>query len=248
MFNTKLVIAYKGTNYCGFQVQNKSNNPTIQHYLNGALTKIFGEEITTHMASRTDAGVHANGQVVNFKHLKDRLPEPQRLIMAINANLPKDIRVLEAEKVSLDFHSRYNAKGKLYSYTIDNHIAQRPLTKEFTWHVPQPLQLENIKKGAKYFLGTHDFTSFRGSGATTKTTVRTITDFQVLEENRYIKFLIEGNGFLYNMVRIIAGTLIEVGKGKIKAEEIPRIIEVKDRKKAGPTAPPQGLILEKIYY
>lgn len=248
MFNTKLTVAYKGTNYCGFQVQAKSGDPTIQENINKALSTIYGEEIITHMCSRTDAGVHANGQVLNFKHTKDRFPEPQRLVLAVNANLPLDIRVTGAEKVPLDFHSRYHAKGKLYSYTIDNFTAHRPLTADFTYHVHQELNLDNMAKAAKYLVGTHDFFSFKGSGGATKTSNRTITRLDIIKENEYIKIFAEGNGFLYNMVRIISGTLVDVGKGKLKPEDMIYILAARDRKKAGPTAPAQGLILEKIYY
>ena len=248
MFNTKLTVAYKGTNYCGFQIQAKSGDPTVQEHINKALSTIFSEEIITHMCSRTDSGVHANGQVLNFKHAKDRLPEPQRLVVAVNAHLPLDIRIISAEKAPLDFHSRYHAKGKLYSYTIDNFIAHRPLTADFTCHVPHALNLDNMIKAASYLIGSHDFQSFKGSGASTKTSVREVTKLEVSKENDYIKILAEGKGFLYNMVRIISGTLIDVGKGKLQPEDIPKILEARDRIKAGPTAPAQGLVLEKIYY
>lgn len=248
MFNTKLTVAYKGTNYCGFQIQAKSGDPTIQEHINKALSTIFSEKIITHLCSRTDAGVHANGQVINFKHSKDRLPEPERLIVAVNAHLPLDIRVTGAEKMPLDFHSRYHAKGKLYSYTIDNYVAHRPLTAEYTCHVPHKLNFEKMVKGANFLVGTHDFLSFKGREGATKTSVRTISRLDLIKENDYIKIMAEGNGFLYNMVRIISGTLIQVGKGKLTPEDIPIILKARDRIKAGPTAPAQGLILEKIYY
>ncbi len=248
MFNTKLVLSYKGTNYCGFQIQNKSNDPTVQLYLDKALGIIYGEEIKTIQCSRTDAGVHAKGQVVNYKHPEDKISEPSRLVMAINANLPKDIRVLHAQKVSLDFHSRYNAKGKMYSYTIDNCHAHRPLTQEYTYHIPHLLDIDAMFRAKEYFLGTHDFLSFKGSAGTSKTSIRTVKRINLDIDDQYIKFIFEGDGFLYNMVRIMVGTLVLVGKGKLNPESVKDILNSKDRNKAGPTAPAQGLILEKIYY
>lgn len=248
MFNTKLILAYKGTNYCGFQLQAKNGVPTVQHHINEALSIIFGETITTNLCSRTDAGVHANGQVINFRHQKDKFKDNRRLLMAVNAHLPRDIRVVSSEKVDFDFHSRYHAKGKLYSYTIDNFIAHRPLMADFSYHVPYPLNLEDMHKASKHFIGTHDFASFKGSQGATKTTVRTITSLEVAQYDHYVKIFAKGNGFLYNMVRIIAGTLVDVGKGKIAPDHIPAIIEARDRLKAGPTAPAHGLVLEEIFY
>lgn len=248
MFNTKLVITYKGTNYCGFQIQANSQQPTVQYHLDKALSSLFAEEIKTTLCSRTDSGVHAKGQVVNFIHSEDKFPEQRRLILALNAHLPEDIRVLECESMYSEFHARYHAKGKIYSYLIDNAIAHRPLTSEFSYHVHKRLYFEKMLLASKYLIGTHDFASFKGSQGVTKTTVRTISKLELTLDDQYIKFLIEGNGFLYNMVRIIVGTLIHVGMGKISPEAIKDIIEAKDRMKAGPTAPAKGLILEKIYY
>ncbi|QNO14757.1 tRNA pseudouridine(38-40) synthase TruA [Alkalicella caledoniensis] len=248
MFNTKLVLAYQGTNYCGFQIQTKSQDPTVQYHLDKVLSSLFNEEIKTILCSRTDSGVHANGQVVNFIHSSNKFTEQRRLVLALNAHLPYDIRVLESESMYLDFHARYHAKGKLYSYLIDNAIANRPLTNSFSYHVHKKLDFEKMVIASKYLIGTHDFSSFKGSQGATKTTVRTITRFDLTLDDQYIKIQVEGNGFLYNMVRIIVGTLIHVGMGKISPEAIKDIIEAKDRMKAGPTAPAKGLILEKIYY
>lgn len=248
MFNTKLILTYQGTNYCGFQIQTKSKDPTIQYHLDSTLTKLFDEEIKTTLCSRTDAGVHAKGQVINFRHKWDRFTETKQLVLALNAHLPMDIRVLEGEKVDYQFHARYHAKDKVYSYLIDNSIAHRPLTKDYSYHVHRKLDFEKMELASKHFIGTHDFATFKGSQGKTKTSVRTITKLDLKFDDDYIKIHVEGSGFLYNMVRIIVGTLIDVGKGKLLHSDIKEIIEAKDRKKAGPTAPALGLVLEKIKY
>ncbi|WP_353893463.1 tRNA pseudouridine(38-40) synthase TruA [Proteinivorax hydrogeniformans] len=247
MYNTKLVIEYDGTNYNGFQIQSKTKNQTIQGHLERVIHTLYGEKIKSIICSRTDKGVHAKGQVINFHHSKDKF-ENYTLIKAMNANLPLDIRVLDAEIVDLNFHSRYHAKGKTYSYLIDNSVAHRPLWMKYSHHIPHPLDVKAMQKASTYLLGTHDFTSFKGRKGVTKSPIRTLYNIDTNAKDRYITFTIEGNGFLYNMVRIIVGTLIIVGRGQLQSHEVYEILKQKDRSFAGPTAPAHGLILEKVYY
>ncbi|SEG07704.1 tRNA pseudouridine38-40 synthase [Caloramator fervidus] len=244
MRNIKLVIEYDGTRYCGWQRQ--KNGISIQEVIEKAIEKLTKEQVELIGSSRTDAGVHARGQVANF-YTNTTIPS-DKICYALNSILPQDIAIIESCEVPMDFHSRYNSIGKKYSYTILNRRIASPLLRNFSAHVPQPLDFEAMVKASKYFLGEHDFSAFKSTGSSVKTSIRTIRKLDFTKDGDIIRFEIEANGFLYNMVRIIAGTLIEVGKGKIRAEDIPLIIKSKDRSKAGPTAPAQGLCLEKVYY
>lgn len=244
MKNIKLVVEYDGTNYCGWQRQ--INAVSIEDKLRKAIEGILREEVKIVGSSRTDAGVHAKGQVVNF--FTEATIPTERLSNAINSKLPPDIAVLEAEEVDLDFHSRYSCKGKRYSYTILNRKMPSPIYRNYAAHCSHELDFLKMKRAGEHFLGTKDFTAFKSTGSSAKTSVRTINYIEVTKEEDFIKIFIEADGFLYNMVRIIAGTLIDVGRNKIYVEDIPDIINSKDRNRAGKTAPAQGLCLEKIYY
>ena len=237
-----LTIAYKGTNYSGWQKQQNAN--TIQETIEIAIKKLFGKSLEIRGASRTDAGVHAQGQRAIFIHAHtipmDNLP------LAINNFLPEDIRIIKAEFVNESFHPQYDAKNKTYKYRIYNKRIMNPL--EIAWHVNINLDISFMKEASQFLIGTHDFSSFCAAGATTKTTVRTVNNLEISKHGDIIEILINGNGFLYNMVRIIAGTLVYVGYGKLQVEEVFNILQSKDRTKAGITAPPQGLTLLEINY
>lgn len=245
MRNIKLEIEYDGTRYSGWQRQ--KNSISIEETVENAVRKITKEDIKLIGSSRTDSGVHAKGQVANFNTLTS-IPV-DRFSYAINTKLPKDIVVFNACEVPMDFHARYSCKGKRYSYMILNREFPSPLLRNYAAHCSYKLDLESMKSAAEHFLGTHDFEAFRSTGSSVKTSVRTVSLIQLeKQDNDIIKMFIEADGFLYNMVRIIAGTLMEVGRGRISPDSIPSIIESKNRDLAGKTAPAQGLYLEKIYY
>ena len=195
---------------------------------------------------RTDAGVHAFGQVANFK-TNSNLPT-EKFAIAINSRLKKTIVIKNAEEVDENFHSRYNCKQKTYEYVIDNSEYGSAIYRNLAYHISQKLNIEKMKRAAKYFEGEHDFKAFKASGTSSKSSVRTIYKAEVFEEGQNIKIRLTGNGFLYNMVRIISGTLVEVGLGKIQPDEISKIIEQKDRTKAGKTLPAHGLYLVSVEY
>ncbi|MBM7624014.1 tRNA pseudouridine(38-40) synthase TruA [Sporohalobacter salinus] len=240
----KAVISYDGTNYYGFQSQ--PNVPTIQKELEDSLHILTKEKNKIIVAGRTDRGVHAQNQVINFK---TESPIPLNNIrFAWNNCLSDDIVIKEVERVSADFHSRYDAQGKVYEYHILNQPLPSVFERNYTYHLREELDFMAMAEAAEYLIGTYDFASFQASGSNVKTTVRTIDQARFTEEDNLIIFRIEGNGFLYNMVRIIVGTLVKVGVGEWKAEKIPKIIKAKDRLAAGPTSPPQGLRLIKVKY
>lgn len=239
-----LTIAYDGTKYFGWQRQH--NFVTVQGEVEKSLTKLFNTNIAAAGASRTDTGVHAIGQRATFE-IETTIPI-DKLPYAINNVLPKDIRVHKAEEVDLNFHPQYNAKNKTYRYKIYNAPFPNPMLNNYTWHVPKEIDIEKMKEGAEYILGQHDFSAFCASGATSKTRVRTVYSLEIYKEDNIIYFDINGNGFLYNMIRIIAGTLVYVGTGKFEPSDIPKIINSLDRTKAGKTAPAEGLTLMHINY
>jgi len=244
MRNVKLIIEYDGTNYHGWQKQ--KNAKTVQDTIERAIKGLTGEKVDLIGASRTDFGVHALGQVANF--ITNSGIPGDRFSYALNRMLPDDIVIKESQEVDMDFHARYKAKGKRYRYLIYNSQFPSALLRHRTYHVSHKLDFESMQRAASYFLGTHDFSAFRSSGSSAKTSVRTITDVSLEREDKIVKFEIAGDGFLYNMVRIIVGTLMEVGIGKIRADEIPQIIESRKRKRAGRTAPAEGLNLVEVYY
>ena len=247
-----LIIAYDGTNYCGFQVQ--PNGVTVQELVNRAVSELTGEEIRTIGASRTDAGVHARGNVVVFD-TKARMPG-DKYSYALNPRLPDDIKVQLSREVSPDFHPRYTDTVKTYEYRILNRRMPDPTRRLNTLFNYFSLDADRMQAAARYLEGTHDFRSFQASGETNpdKETVRTIYRASVRRgsdedgNGDLITFRISGNGFLYNMVRILAGTLIEIGRGKLEPEDMKKIMDARSRDAAGPTAPPQGLTLVEIRY
>ena len=239
-----LVVAYDGTKYSGWQTQ--PNGITIQGVLNDTLSELLGEKIETIGASRTDAGVHALGNVAVFD-TESRIPG-EKFSYALNQRLPEDIRIQLSEEVEPDFHPRYCDSEKTYEYRILNRRFPVPTERLYSYFYHYKLDVDKMKEATSYLIGRHDFASFCGSGAQVKTTIRTVTSMDVWRDGDMVTIRISGTGFLYNMVRILAGTLIGVGRGLIDLEEIPAMLEAKDRQAAGMTVPPQGLTLVKIDY
>lgn len=243
MRNLKLTIQYDGSRYCGWQKQ--PNSSGIQGTIEYAIYEITKEKVNITGSGRTDAGVHALGQVANFK-TSSSIPA-NRFCDALNAKLPKDISIIQCEEVEENFHSRYSAKGKTYRYLIYNRPYRSPLYKDTSYHVRYDLDMDKIKSEAKSLIGTYDFKGFMSSGSAVKDTVRTIHNISIEEKDDLIYIEIEGNGFLYNMVRIIVGTLVDIGRGRINKSMVD-IIKSMDRGEAGHTAPGHGLFLKKVYY
>ncbi len=244
MRNIKLTIEYHGKDFNGWQKQ--PNKLNIQGEIERAIESITGETIELIGSGRTDAGVHALGQVANFK--TNSYISIDKFAMAINSKLKKSIRIKKAEEVEERFHSRYCAHFKKYRYVINCSLTGTAIFRELEYQFPMKLDVEKMRKAAKYFEGEHDFAAFKASGTSSKNSRRKIFKAEVLEEGEKIWIELTGNGFLYNMVRIIAGTLLEVGIGKIKPEEIQEIIKSKDRKQAGKTLPAVGLYLVEVKY
>ncbi|MDK2821177.1 MAG: tRNA pseudouridine38-40 synthase [Clostridia bacterium] len=242
----KIILAYDGTDYSGWQIQPAAHGKTIQGVVTSALKKLTGEEISLVAAGRTDAGVHARGQVISF-NTASRIPV-ERWPLALNSVLPEDIVALKAEKVHEDFHARYDARRKQYRYTIYNERFPDVFSRRYSWQIPHPLDRDAMAKATKYFIGYHDFRSFCASGSSVKNFNRYVEQSKISYRGNFIYFDITANGFLYHMVRNIVGTLVEVGRQHIKPENIAEILAAKCRQKAGPTAPPQGLCLEKVDY
>lgn len=244
MKNIKLIVEYEGTNYLGWQIQ--EGLPTVQGELKKALEIATGEEIQLIGSGRTDKRVHALGQVANF-HTNSNIPgEKYKLLMEFL--LPEDISIVDSEEVDLDFHSRFDATSKRYKYIVYNGKLPSAIYRNFTYHVSANLNIYDMIEASKYFLGTHDFNAFKVSKGKKLNTNRTINHINIEKKDKLIEFTIEGNSFLHHMVRIIVGTLIYVGSGRINKDEIPKIIKARKREKAGITAPAQGLFLEKVYY
>lgn len=244
MRNIKITIEYDGKDFSGWQKQ--PNKLNIQGEIERAIEEITGEEVDLIASGRTDAGVHALAQVANFKIEKD-IPI-EKIPYALNSKLKKSIRVKSAEEVDEKFHSRYTCKRKTYRYVINNSVQGTAIYRNLQYHFPEKLDEEKMNKGIKYLIGEHDFKSFKASGTSSKSSVRTIYDAKVTREGDIVTIELTGNGFLYNMVRIISGTLIDVGIGKTKPEEVKEILEAKDRLKAGKTLPPTGLYLLNVKY
>ena len=244
MKRIKLTIAYDGTNYCGWQVQ--PNGITVEEVVNKALKKLTGEDIQVIGASRTDSGVHALGNVAVFD-THTTIP-PERISYALNQRLPEDIVIVKSEEVAEDFHPRYCDCSKTYEYHILNTRILIPTKRLTNYFVSYDLDVEKMRKAAGYLIGEHDFVSFCNVRTDVEDTVRTVTELEILKDGEEITIRISGNGFLYNMVRIIVGTLIRVGRGFYEPEKVKEILEAKDRKAAGVTAPPHGLILAEIRY
>lgn len=244
MRRIKLTIAYDGTNYCGWQIQ--PNGITIEEVLGKTLKKLTGEEIVIIGASRTDSGVHAMGNVAVFD-TETTIP-PEKIAVALNQRLPEDIVITKSEEVAGDFHPRYCDCSKTYEYHIINTRIPIPTKRLTNYFVSYVLDLEKMRQAASYLVGEHDFASFCNVRTDVESTVRTITALDILSEGDEITIRITGNGFLYNMVRIIVGTLIRVGRGFYEPEKVKEILDAKDRKAAGVTAPAHGLMLMEINY
>ena len=240
-----LTVAYDGTDYCGWQIQ--KNGITVEEKLNKALSKLLKEEVSIIGASRTDSGVHAMGNVAVFD-TTSTIPA-ERIALAINRNLPEDIVVTKSREVPLDWHPRFqNGITKTYEYRIYNSDVPNPLKRRDSAFVSFPLDVDRMKEGAEYLIGTHDFVSFCNVRTTVESTVRTLYELDIRTEGKEIVLTLRGNGFLYNMVRIIAGTLIRVGRGFYEPERVKEILEARVRTEAGVTAPPEGLCLMEIEY
>lgn len=247
MANIKVTIAYDGTNYHGFQEQRGTAFMTVQGVFEDRLSKLAKREIRVIGAGRTDAGVHARGQVVNFESGDLRIP-PERLAYALNSLLPVDIVVLESAEVPASFHSRFSAVAKTYRYVINNGEKPSPFLRLYSYHIPRFLNIEAMREGARHMVGRQDFSSFRALGTPVKTTVRSLFGIQVSREGELVYIDIRAEGFLYHMARMITGTLIRVGLGKINPQQVADILASCDSLKGGPAAPARGLFLDRIEY
>lgn len=244
----KLIIAYDGTEYEGWQVQQTGTG--VQEKVETALAKLFPSQPRLHSSSRTDTGVHALGMVAHFEvpRAESRMSK-LKLALALNAWLPPDIRVVSACQVAPDFHARFQAQGKQYRYLVWNHPAMNPLLRATAWHVPRPLDVTAMRAAARLFVGRHDFQSFTANqGYAHGTTVRTLTRCDVKRSGAQFTFIIEGDGFLYKMCRAIVGTVVQAGQRKFPPTEIKAMLASKDRRVGGMTAPAHGLVLWRVYY
>jgi tRNA pseudouridine38-40 synthase len=245
MRNIKLLIEYDGTNYQGWQIQPKG--PTIQGILEEKLGLLTGQPVQLFGSGRTDSGVHALGQVAHFKTQSQM--DIRTIQRALNSLLPPDIVIQKAEEVDEGFHARKHSKSKIYEYRILNRNLRSAFHRGYVWYMPQKLNLAEMKKATQSLVGEHDFSAFRTVGSSTRTTVRRVVRAEWKRgRDGLLCFEIEANGFLKQMVRSIIGTLVEIGKGRRKAMEFQRILESKDRRKAGPTAPAHGLFLKEVKY
>ena len=244
MRNIKLTIEYDGKDFNGWQKQ--PNKLNIQGTIEQAIKNITGEDVELNASGRTDAGVHALGQVANFK-TNSEIPI-EKFAIAINSKLKKSIVIKKAEEVDERFHSRLNCKRKTYRYIINNSPEGTAIYRYLETHIPQKLDVKKMEQALKYFEGEHDFKAFKASGTSSKSSVRTIYKTQIYKKEDRIIIELTGNGFLYNMVRIIAGTLVDVGLGKIEPQQIENIIKEKKRENAGKTLPPNGLYLVSVEY
>lgn len=242
--NIKLTIEYDGTNYCGWQIQN--NAISVQEIIERAIKKLTDEIVSITGSGRTDTKVHALGQVANF-FTESTIPA-DKFRVALNCVLPDDISIRESREVDHNFHSRHLAVGKEYKYFIYANEVRSPIRRNYSCFARDSLNAEYMAKALECFVGTHDFSGFMSTGSSIKTTVRTIYEASLIKRDDMIEITIRGNGFLYNMVRIIVGTLLEVGTCKIDYKSMSEIIESTDRKRAGATAPAEGLYLSKVFY
>lgn len=242
--NIKLIISYDGTKYHGWQTQ--TNKCTVQETIENAIFEITKQRVNLTGSGRTDSGVHALGQVANFT-ADTNIPE-NKIKIALNSVLSKDIRIMDSKDVNPEFNSRFDAKDKTYMYQIYNDNVWNPFYFRYSCFVPAKLNFDKMKKSIKCLEGTHDFKGFMASGSQVKTTTRTIFKTELVNEGNIIKFFINGNGFLYNMVRIITGTIIDIGKGAKDIECMEKVLENSDRTMLGYTAPAKGLFLMNVNY
>ncbi len=244
MRNLKVTMAYRGTAYHGFQRQ--ENAVGIQNVLEEKLSAITNSTVKINGCSRTDTGVHANEYCFSFE-TEHRIP-CMNIIRGMNSILPDDLAILNCEEVPTDFHARYSCQAKEYQYLILNRVSKDPFLSDLALHYPYALDTELIAESAKDFVGTHDFTSFCGTANQKENSTRTIEYFKVEKDENLVKLLVKGDGFLYNMVRIMVGTLIFINEGKLLPDSIPQIIEARNRNLAGKTAEAHGLYLNKVFY
>ncbi|MGO0882633.1 tRNA pseudouridine(38-40) synthase TruA [Clostridioides difficile] len=245
MRNIKMIVAYDGSRYKGYQKLG-DNDMTIQEKLESVLSKMTNETIEIIGSGRTDMGAHARGQVINFKtNCMDSLDKIQKYLYEY---LPEDIVVKTVEEVDERFHSRYNVKSKTYLYRIDNNKYHNPFMRKYAAHISKKLDLDRMRKASEYLIGEHDFTSFASSKSKKKSNIREIYSINIKENDDIVEIYVEGNGFLYNMVRIIVGTLIDVGLKRKAPQDIKSMLELKDRSKSSDTAPAKGLCLWKVKY
>lgn len=245
MRNFKIIIQYDGSRYQGWQKQGSTQN-TLQGKFEALLSRLAGEPVEIAASGRTDAGVHAYGQTANF-HMDTAL-SAQELMEQINQYLPEDVAVTECREVDARFHARLNAKKKTYRYRVLNSSVPHVFDRKFVYQVPEALDVEAMRKAASCLVGTHDFKSFTSAKKSKKSTVRTIESIDIVRVGEEIRFLFTGDGFLFHMVRILTGTLLEVGLGKRSAEDMTRILMACDRQEAGFLAPAQGLALMEVSY
>lgn len=240
----KLTIEYIGTNYCGWQFQ--PNGVSIQEILEDRLKKITGRKVTVYGSGRTDSGVHAEGQVAHFK--TEAALEAPLFQRALNHLLPEDIAIRESVEAPSGFHAQHSSKGKRYRYTILNRKYPSAFLRPFAWLFPSSLDVDLMREAAQRLEGTHDFASFQAAKSKAQSTARDLTSLDIVRNGDTILLFFEGNGFLKHMVRIMVGTLVDFGSGKKRPEEMKEILEARDRKKAGRTAPAHGLCLERVFY
>jgi tRNA pseudouridine38-40 synthase len=240
----RITLAYDGTEYCGWQLQ--SGQPTIQEVIEGVLEKFEGAPVTAHVAGRTDAGVHAEGQVVSFR--LSRKWEGKDLQRAFNGNLPEEIRVVEASSVHEEFHARFDAKSKTYRYQLYLAEVMNPFLARYAWHYPYTLDLERLRRESQALIGRQDFTAFTVADCEAKTNVRTVTSVDVGREGDLLKLSFTGDGFLRYQVRTMVSSLVELNRGRLKAGSIRELIESRDRALIGASAPARGLTLVKVEY
>lgn len=245
MARIKATIQYCGCNYSGFQVQ--PNAVTVQEVLESALSRVYNSRINVTASGRTDSGVHALGQVIHFDAPSSSLP-CDKLPFAVAQYLPNDVSIIEAAEVDSEFHARYSCKSKTYKYRLICSEYNLPLEYGRAWICAYQIDVDKMKKAAKYFVGEHDFKAFMASGSNVQSTIRHITKLDICEYDNCIEIVVSANGFLYNMVRIIVGTLVDVGRGRIDVSDIDDIILSGERAKAGKTAPPDGLYLVSAEY
>lgn len=246
MRNIRMTLSYDGTAYHGFQVQNRTGLATIQGELEEALKVLTGEKTAVYGSGRTDAGVHARAQVINF-FSNTRIPA-ERFPLAVNSVLPHDIVVMEALDVPPDFHARFCAKRKTYCYIIYNDRHHSPFWRNYSYHVPVDLDIKKMSEGAAHFLGAHDFSAFCAKNTSVEDFVRNVYECRVEKKGPLLCLTVTGDGFLYNMVRIMTGTLLEIGENKRSPDDIPRLLLTGDRTQAGRTVPPHGLCLWSVEY
>ncbi|HPW69225.1 MAG TPA: tRNA pseudouridine(38-40) synthase TruA [Deltaproteobacteria bacterium] len=244
MRNLKIILAYDGSNFHGWQFQTAMR--TVQETVEKSLQDILGHEVRVTASGRTDAGVHALGQVINFR-TRSRIPA-HGLLRALNTVFPPDLSAREVREVSPDFHARYLAISKKYVYVVDISTIPSPFLSRYVMNLPGGLDVQAMRQAAHALKGQHDFSSFMGAGSSVKTTVREIFDFEIFGKGSRVFFCIRGSGFLRHMVRNIVGTLIPVGQAEMTPRDVERILGLRDRTQAGPTAPPQGLYLVEVEY